>query len=82
MISQSKAIIFFLLCILECIVSSVACVSFVEIFTILQKNNNLKNSGLFVKNNSVLEKTCQKTKRIATLAYNMKGCLRFSTFIF
>jgi hypothetical protein len=52
-------------------VSSVACVSFVEIFTILQKNNNLKNSGLFVKNNSVLEKTCQKNKK------NCHTCLQY-----
>ncbi len=44
--------------------SSVACVSFFEIFTILQINNNLKNSGPSVKKNSVvLKKTCQKTKK-------------------
>jgi hypothetical protein len=62
-------------------VSSVACVSFVEIFTILQKNNILKNSGLSVKKNSVvLKKLAKKPKKIATLAYNMKGCLRFFYF--
>jgi len=53
-------------------VSGVACVSFFENFTILQKKINLKNSGLSVKTNSVvLKKTCQKTKK------NCHTCLQY-----